>query len=291
MLVSGIQNAKQLSELAVDVVYVGLKGLSWRCAGYFSLEELPSLQKKALESAKELWVLFNRMYEESDLNAVKKGLKLCKKLGIKGIVYSSLVVYELALSLDYQAALVYQSDTLITNRHDATFFAERNRAVVLAKEITLNDVKKITKDGPDKYAIVVHGHLNLSYSKRRFLSYYLKEYRIKSSAEKYFIQEETRDLKMPLLQEPGGTSIYSAWILESLAELVTLQARCRYLLIDPLFLSSVNLSQTVACYRGVLDGKLSAKEAGKHLPQIAEHPYHSGFHYRKTTKNKVRDDE
>jgi hypothetical protein len=92
---------------------------------------------------------------------------------------------------------------------------------------------------------------------------------------------------MPLLEERYGTSIYSAWILESLGQLAGLQSCCAYLIIDPLFMDFASQKQTIACYRGVLEGKLSVREAQTLLPPIVDHPYHSGFHYRKTTKGKV----
>ena len=287
-LVSALVSCSQISYLPADIYYVGLKDLSWRCPTYFDYEEIAKLNHTLQQQNKKLWLALNLAYEESDLAQLKDAVLWCKEHNITGILYSSLAVYQVAQTLKYPGALIYSADTLITNRYDAAFYGQRNQTIILSPAITLAEIVEIAKSNPGKCALKVFGHISLALSKRKFLSSYF-EY-IEDTycrQESYSIQETTRTGKMPLLQETRGSSIYSAAVLESLAELKILAEYCSYLIIDPLFISREVQEQVIEIYRCYLLGEIDLNQAQEKLPLVANKAYYNGFYYKKTSKAKI----
>ncbi len=291
MLISGLYSIDQIGSLPVGGFFVGLDELSWLCVKYFSYEELALIQSKALEANVDIYIMLNKMYQEAELTKVKEALKLAKSLAIKGVVYSSLAIYQLAKEINYCDSLIYQADTLMTNSYDAGYFASKNKCVILAKEIPLSDIEIIVKDQYEKYGMIVHGFLNMSYSRRHFLTNYFEMLgRDIDLSGNFYLQEETRDLLMPIIEEKAGTSVYTGWILESLSELSKLNNLLKYLWIDPIGMSIKEQTTTVRIYHKLLRNEISVEMAKEELPVIGKHPYHSGYHFIKTKKTKAEVD-
>ncbi|MFV0255406.1 MAG: U32 family peptidase [Erysipelotrichaceae bacterium] len=281
MLISTLSNIEEISEINIDVWLLSLKGYSWKANTYFTLEQIEDIIKN---NSKEFWVVINKMVEEDDLAIIKETLIKLKQIGVKGIVYCSLAVYQLAKSLEMTDLLIYQADTLITNKKDAEVFKELNKAVIIAKELPIKDILNIVGDNYADFGMHIHGFLNMSYSKRKFLTNYFaylnQDFNNKGN---YFLQEETRSLKMPILEEELGTSIYTGWILESLEYFKEINLKVKYLIIDSLFLSSSQLQATVAAYHCLIAGG-SLEQARGLLPLVKNHDYNTGYHNLKTKK-------
>lgn len=288
MLISGLLSIVQLLDLPADGIYIGLENISWRCGKYFSYEEVNDIMTIARKKHILVYICFNRMYVDVDLQGVMEALEWCKAIGVDGILYSSLAVWQLAKAINWTQALIYQSDTLITNTHELAFFLPHNQYIMIGKEIPLQEVYLIAKQAKQQVGLVVHGHLNMSYSRRPLLSNYLEQVnKTFDETAKYYLQEETRDSKMLIIQETMGTSIYTSWLLESLEELSQLNKNIDYLWIEAIGLNCEQLTKTVQVYRDVINDLLTPNQAVSQLPQIKDHSYSKGYHYLQTKKTKA----
>jgi len=285
MLISGLFDTTQLSSLKCDAVYVGIEGLSHRCVKYFPTHAIAELGRLAHRKHKHLYVMLNRLYEEHELESLELFIKNIIPELVDGLVYSNHAVLVLANKYGLQGKLIHQADTLITNQADAWFYAQRNQYVMLAKEITLTDVQLISQQHPEHFGMIIHGYLNLSYSKRPLLSNYSSLINQELSVDHlYYLQEETRELKMPIIEELGGTSIYSGYVLCSLEHLDEIIPHVKFLWIDPIFMTSDQQELVVDLYHQVLNGQLTADLALQRLP--SQYVYSDGFYHSRTWKTK-----
>lgn len=281
MLISILNNEKEIEDIDIDVWLLSLKDYSFKANNYFDIEEIKTIVDNY---DKEFWVVINKMLEEEDLYPVRELLAKLKYMKIKGIVYCSLAIFQIAKELEMTNLLVYQADTLITNSKDAAVFKEINKAVIIAKELPVSDILNIVGSNYENYGMHIHGFLNMSYSKRQFLTNYFKHLgKDFLNNSNYYIQEETRDNKMPIIEEMLGTSIYTGWVLESLDFVIQLEKRIKYLLIDSIFLTSDELKRTVQSYREILKNH-NLIQARKMLPKLKYHDYNTGYHNLKTKK-------
>jgi U32 family peptidase len=285
MLISGLFDKKQINRLAAEGLYIGLNGFSHRCVAYFNREDIGELVTLAHQSGKQLFIMLNRLYPETELAGLSRLILELKNLAVDGIVFSNHAVLMLAKQHGWQHQLIYQADTLVTNKEDAWFYTSHCSNVILAKEITLADIEQISNGNPQYFGLIVHGYLNLSYSRRLLLTNYLN-YVNKSISldQQYFLQEETREQLMPIIEEDGGTSIYSGFMLCSLEHLSVIQQQVSYLWIDPIFMIPDELEVVVDIYQQVMSGKIGVEEGLERLPERFN--YSDGFYHTKTWKTK-----
>ncbi len=283
-IISGTYNLDSLSKIQANIFYVGVNELSCRCVSYFNEKEFIEIVNKAKEIGKSVYLMLNRPYHQADLTLLKKYINLSKELKVEGIVYFSFAVAKIAKSLNFNK-LIYHADTLTTNSLDAKFLVDENHMVMLANEITLDDVNEITVSNPNKFGKIVFGYLNMSYSARKFLDNYFKQLNHKfHNKGNYFLQEETRDYLMPIIQEENVTSIYSGWILESLKCLKKL--KINYYWMDPIFIDEEKYTKIVSVYNDYLNNCISLVKAKEMLPKL-DHDFSDGYYFNKTTKVKV----
>ena len=155
-----------------DAVYVGFKDFSARAyANNFSLEELKELTIYAHLRNVKIYVAMNTILLEDELEAAFKTVDELAGVGI-----DALIIQDLAL-IDYVTKVhptleVHLSTQMGIDDLDGVKLAQKIGAkrVVLAREVSLDDIKAIKQKCSMPLEAFIHGALCVSYSGNCFMS-------------------------------------------------------------------------------------------------------------------------
>ncbi|MBF0253106.1 MAG: U32 family peptidase [Candidatus Omnitrophica bacterium] len=158
-----------------DSVYFGVKGLNMRHgAGNFDLLEIKKIMKYLHDNSKKGYLALNVIIYEKDLKLVKKILLEAKKAQVDAVVLWDHAVLMMAKELGLNIHLSTQAS--VSNYEALKSYASLGvKRVVLARECSLSDIKKIIKnkrkDALDcGIEIFIHGAMCVSVSGRCFMS-------------------------------------------------------------------------------------------------------------------------
>lgn len=160
-----------------DAVYAGGKAFSLRSyAGNFTDEELAEGVDYAHRLGKKLYVAVNIFAKNADFDKAKQYFKYLESIGADAV----LITDPGLLCAARQAApaltlhLSTQANTL--NKYAVRFWQEQGVSrVVLARELSLAEIKEIYEFCPTELEAFVHGAMCISYSGRCLLSNYLTD--------------------------------------------------------------------------------------------------------------------
>ena len=179
-LVSGAGDWPSLTaaiDNGADGVYFGIKGINMRnSAVNFDISELKKIMKLLHKSKKRGYLALNTIVMDSELSKVERILKEAKSAGIDAVILWDMAVFSLAKKLGLNIHISTQAS--ISNTKALEFFADLGaKRVVLARECTLSDIKKITRyiknNNIDcQLETFIHGAMCVSISGRCFLSQY-----------------------------------------------------------------------------------------------------------------------
>lgn len=266
-MIVNIKRTTNLNRIDTDIVL----GTAYSVRNdVFSLEEI----KKIVSVYKhKVYVNMDIIIHEAMILEIKDFLKKLP-LEVSGIYFSDMGLYMLAKELGLSNKLIYNPGTLTTNSLDINLILGLGiKRVVLAREITLDEIKYINSHAINT-EVLIHGKLNMFYSKRKLLSNYYKYRNIAGDYDKMFLVEETRDDKLAIIEDATGTHIFANGILNSYDEVKDLHCELR---IDGYFLSDDELLEEIDTYQKILTNqKVKYSKEGKN----------SGFYYKKTVYRK-----
>ncbi len=226
----------------------------------------------------KVFLNIDKIIHESELAELEEFMK--EHSEVAGFYYSDMSVFMLGKKLGLVDKLIYNPGTLVTSVKDAEFYLNLGiKRVCLSREITLEDILKFSHLGK-KVEVLIHGKLNMFYSKRKLLTNYfdfLGEDVVKSGT----LEEEIRDEHYPIIEDETGTHIFHEKSLTSFSEYNQLnQFTTR---IDGLFLEDDELELAYKIYTK-LDAKEDATELiAKYADTFGEY---SGYYYKKTLYKK-----
>lgn len=282
-----------LVNAGADGLIFGTAFFSLRSAGVFAENELKEAVELCHKHNVEMRVLVNRLFNDQELGRLKEHLSYLKEIKIDGIYFSDEAVLMIAEELGISHLLIYQSDTLLTNHMDANYYLEEGiQGVVLAKEITLEEIKTIAKaSDASRMELIGHGYLVVMHSRRRLLSNYMdflqREEQICNNYH-LTLEEETRHEPMPIYEDEYGTHVFSAFIQQSFDEIQQfIQAGIGALRIDGIFHTSDKIAEVVSIYDRLRKEEIDEKSAKQAFqaafPQAVST---SGFYYQATGTSK-----
>ena len=164
---------------------------------------------------RKLYVRCDRLYEQQELPDMEEFLKFVDEIKADGIIYSDIGVFKLMKKLGVSYQGIYAPETLLTNYFDIEDL--KNDGVdgcVISKDIPLQDVYDIAERCPDYCFLRIHGPILIAYSRRRYIASYLQNE--EEHTDGYFLQEETRDTLLPLVEKKEGSWLYGT-VLQSLS--------------------------------------------------------------------------
>ena len=168
-----------------DSVYFGVGNLNMRShsANNFTNEDLAEVVRICRQHGVKTYLTLNIVVYQTEMEDVRKALEAARDAGISAVIASDMAVIQMARSLGIEIHISTQMN--ISNFEAAKFYAQFADVIVLARELTLPQVKDISRRikeenvcGPSgqllRLELFVHGALCMSISGECYLS--LQEY-------------------------------------------------------------------------------------------------------------------
>ena len=216
-----MERLKSALDYGADAVYLGGKQFGMRTApGNFTYEELDEAVKKCHLSGVKVYLTCNTVPRNDEAEKLPEFLERVSQSSIDGLIISDIGTMSLAKKYAPHTEIHISTQAGITNFQTANAFYEMGaKRVVLARELSLEDIKKIREKTPADLDIecFVHGAMCVSFSGRCLLSNYLvgRDSNRGDCAQpcrwKYHLMEETRPgIYFPVEQHDDGTYIMNA---------------------------------------------------------------------------------
>ena len=251
-----------------DAVYLAAKRFGMRAAAdNITLEELSEAAKYAHERGKKIYLTMNtlpREYEYEDLAQFIRELAALPNK-IDAAIVADAGVFALLRELYPELELHISTQAGVVSSADCNFWYKLGaKRVVLAREVSLEEIKKIRKNIPEdmEIEVFVHGSMCVSFSGRCLLSNNLvgRDANRGMCAQpcrwNYTIREEKRqDMEFPIVEEREGTYIMSSkdmCMVEHMGELI--EAGVTSFKIEGRMKSAYYAAVVTNAYRAAIDG-------------------------------------
>lgn len=158
-------------EAGADAIYFGLTHFTARAKVGFTLSELPTVMRTLHERGVKGYVTFNTLVFNHELGEATRSLAAIAAAGADAIIVQDIGIAQLAHQLAPALAIHGSTQMSITSAegiHLAQQFGVSR--VVLARELTLEEVQTIRGQSDCELEMFVHGALCVSYSGQCFSS-------------------------------------------------------------------------------------------------------------------------
>ena len=164
-----------------DAVYFGIGRLNMRSrsAGNFQPEDLPEVVRICREAGVRSYLTLNITLYQEDLAAMREALSAAKAAGVDAVIASDIAAIGYAREIGLEVHISTQLS--VSNAEALRFYAQFADVVVLARELTLDQVKEIHETvvrdricGPSgrpvRIEMFAHGALCMAVSGKCYLS-------------------------------------------------------------------------------------------------------------------------
>ncbi|MEI7425027.1 MAG: peptidase U32 family protein [Candidatus Staskawiczbacteria bacterium] len=175
-LLAPIQDYTSLSAAinnGADAVFFGIKGFNMRAgAKNFTMRDLPKISRIAKEGKIKTYLAINTIIHQEDIKKLEKILKKIKETSIDAIICWDPAVIQIAKKLKIEVHISTQAS--VANSEAANLYKKLGaKRVVLARECSLKQIKKIKKETNVEIEVFIHGAMCVSISGRCFISQFL----------------------------------------------------------------------------------------------------------------------
>lgn len=264
-----------------DEVITALKG-----ACFTSMPELTMAEIKELASRNpgRTAVLMNRLFGEEEKQKAEELLDEVLTFADAVLFADPALMYE-AARLGRQSQMIYRPETLMTSTRDASWWMSQGlQSVQISPLLTEDEIKMIASSVPHT-GLQIHGRLLMSVSKRRLLHAYAEVNGLAEMAEKedLYLQEESREGRMPVYENAYGTLIYTDFIQQSFAYMKDfMDAGVERFEIDANGLTEEQIQDALKIYRELLDEQEA--DSSTYLEKYSSLPFSTGYYGQKTVK-------
>ncbi len=284
-----------------DAVYLAGHIFGMRAAAdNFSIEELDEAVKYAHERGVKVYLTLNTMPREYEYDALRKYLTDLSHINIDAMIIADVGVLMLVKELLPNMEIHISTQANATSAAAClAWYSLGAKRVVLARELTLDEIKAIRIAIPDDLEIecFVHGSMCVSYSGRCLLSNHMvgrdanrgmcaQPCRWNYTIQNYEIVEEKRpDLRMPVEEINGETFIMASrdtCTIEHIPELV--EAGINSFKIEGRMKSAYYTAVVTNAYKMALDSYFSGEykydpDWYRELESVSHRDYHTGYYF------------
>ena len=158
-------------EAGADAVYFGLRHFSARAKVGFTLDELPEAVATLHGAGVRAFVTFNTLVFEHELPAAEQALAAIAAAGADALIVQDVGVAQLAREVAPAVTVHGSTQMSVTSAQGVAFAAAHGaRRVVLGRELSLADLRRIRAATDVELEVFVHGALCVSYSGQCFSS-------------------------------------------------------------------------------------------------------------------------
>jgi U32 family peptidase len=156
-----------------DAVYFGVDKLNMRSkAANFTMDDLPDIVSFCKEKSVTTYLTLNSIIKEEEINELDNIIQAAKKEGIDRIICWDLSVIQKCKEYEFPFCISTQAS--ISNSQSAAFYESLGAVrVVLARECSLKEIKKIRMSTNVEIEAFVHGAMCIAVSGRCFMSHHL----------------------------------------------------------------------------------------------------------------------
>ena len=291
-----MEKLKTALYFGADAVYLGGEKFNLRAlSDNFSLEEMKVAVEYTHSLGKKVYVTLNLIAHNSDLEGLAEYVKYLEEIKVDGVIVADLGVLQVvAENTNLNISVSTQASN--TNWRSVKMWQKLGaKRVVLAREVSLEDIIEIRKNVPDiEIEVFVHGAMCMSISGRCLLSNYMtgRDANRGSCAQpcrwEYNLVEEKRPGEyFPVYEDERGTYIFNSkdlCTIEFIDKL--LETGIDSLKIEGRMKGIYYVANAVKVYREALDLFYSGnyvfnREWIKELQSASNRNYTSGFYLNK----------
>ena len=248
-----------------DAVYLGGESFGLRKASKnFSLEEIEEGIQFAHARGKKVYITLNIVPHDKDVDGLEEYVKELYELNVDAVIVSDPGIFSIIKRTVPDLQIHISTQASVTNYETIMFWYNLGaRRVVLARELSLEEIEYITKRIPKDLEIeaFVHGAMCISYSGRCLLSNYMtgRDANMGECTQpcryKYHLMEEKRPGQyFPVYEDDEGTFIFNSKdlsMLEHIPELI--KSGIRSFKIEGRVKSSYYVATVIRSYRHAID--------------------------------------
>ncbi|MDD3395978.1 MAG: U32 family peptidase [Acidaminococcaceae bacterium] len=289
-----MEKCKMALLYGADAVYLGGKNFGLRAfAGNFSPEEMQEAVTYAHSLGKKVYVTVNIFPHNSDLKSLPDYLRSLAVIGVDALLISDLGVWQIARQVVPQVPLHVSTQANTCNWATAQAWQDLGaERVVLARELSLEEIKEINARCSVELEAFVHGAMCISYSGRCLLSSYFtgRDGNRGACAQvcrwEFNLQEKNRPgEQFPIAEDERGTYILNSrdlCLIDYLPQLIT--NGIDSLKIEGRMKSVHYVATVISVYRQAIDSFLADPEHytvkpewREELNKVSHRPYTTGF--------------
>lgn len=285
-----------------DAVYMAGGRFGLRAfAGNFSDEEMKKAVEIAHEKGKKVYVTLNIIARDSDFEGLGDYAKFLKSIGVDAVIVADVGVFVYLREVVPDLDIHVSTQANIINSKSANLMAKLGaKRLVLARELTLEQIKEIRKNLPKEVEleVFVHGAMCMAYSGRCLLSNYLTGRDsnhgecVQACRWKYMVREISREDELEVQEDEKGSYIFNSKDLNMIEHLQELKdAGVDSLKIEGRMKSAYYVATVTNAYRQAID-MLPQKPDEKLLAELfkASHRrYTTGFYFKDELKQYTED--
>ncbi|MBS4535362.1 U32 family peptidase [Clostridium sp. D2Q-14] len=286
-----------------DAVYLGGEEFGLRAkAKNFDIDQIKEGVEFAHKRGKRIYVTLNIIPHNEDLKGLDSYVLKLQDIGVDAVIISDPGVFSIVKELVPNMEIHLSTQANTTNFSTANFwFKQGVKRIVLARELSLEEIKDIKENTPEDLDIetFVHGAMCISYSGRCLLSNYMtgRDANRGECAQacrwKYNLVEEKRPGEYyPVYEGEKGTYIFNSkdlCMINYLPEVIN--AGVKSLKIEGRMKSSYYVATIIRSYRMAIDSYLANSNKYNYndmwLDEIKKASYRdftTGFYFNKPTE-------
>jgi len=138
-------------QAGADSVYFGVGKLNMRSASAanFDLDDLARIVRTAHDAGVKTYLTVNTVVYEDEIRTVHEVIDRARREGVDAIIATDMAAILYARRIGQEVHISTQSN--ISNSEAVRFFAQWADTVVLARELTLEQVAAIHREGPIRW--------------------------------------------------------------------------------------------------------------------------------------------
>lgn len=295
-----LEKLKMAIIYGADAVYLGGEAFGMRKASKnFSLDQIREGVEFAHDRGKKVYVTLNIVPHDKDMEGIEEYAKELEEVGVDAFIVSDPGMFTVIKRTTPDMEIHISTQASVTNYETIMFWHGLGvRRIVLARELSLEEITNITKKLPEDMDIecFVHGAMCMSYSGRCLISNYMtgRDANMGDCAQpcryKYHVVEEKRPGQyFPIEEHEEGTFLFNSkdlCMLEHLPEVI--EAGIHSLKIEGRVKSSYYVATVIRSYRMAIDAYLKDPENYKYDPawlteiqKVSHRDFTTGFFFKK----------
>ena len=283
-----------------DAVYLGGEAFGMRKASKnFTLEDIEEGVRFAHERGKKVYVTLNIVPHDKDMEGLEDYALDLEKIGVDAFIVSDPGMFTVIRRTTPDMEIHISTQASVTNYETIMFWYNLGvRRIVLARELSFEEIEGITKKLPEDLDIeaFVHGAMCMSYSGRCLISNYMtgRDANMGDCAQpcryKYHVVEEKRPGEyFPIEEHEEGTFLFNSkdlCMIEHLPQVI--DSGILSLKIEGRVKSSYYVATVIMSYRMALDAYLKDPENYEYNPawldeirKVSHRDFTTGFFFKK----------